>query len=243
MSESLDEREQPPAPRRPPPDPGWRDRLHGLIHRAGIDLTPPRIAIAIVAVVAAVAGAILLLHPSSPPPPDDSLPRTSSVPALSTDATDATAPTTVDQLVVQAAGAVVHPGVYKVPADARVNDLVQIAGGFAPDADPDQVTLAATLTDGERVYVPRVGESVMPPPGTSGSNAPGSGSASPRGPVDLNHASEADLEALPGIGPALAQAIIDYRSQHGPFRSVDGLSDVRGIGPTKLEQLRPLVKV
>jgi competence protein ComEA len=72
---------------------------------------------------------------------------------------------------------------------------------------------------------------------------PGFGSASPRGPVDLNHASESDLEALPGIGPALAQAIIDYRSQHGPFGSVDGLSDVRGIGPAKLEQLRPLVKV
>jgi competence protein ComEA len=85
---------------------------------------------------------------------------------------------------------------------------------------------------------------VAPPLGPSSSGpSSGTGPSATRGPVDLNHASEADLEALPGIGPALAQAIIDYRSQHGSFRSVDDLSNVRGIGPAKMEQLRPLVKV
>ena len=83
-----------------------------------------------------------------------------------------------------------------------------------------------------------MGEAAPPAVGSSAS-----GSNSPRGPVDLNRASAADLEALPGIGPALAQAIIDHREQNGPFRSVDGLADVRGIGPAKMEQLRPLVKV
>jgi competence protein ComEA len=99
------------------------------------------------------------------------------------------------------------------------------------------VELAAPLTDGERVYVPRVGEAPPPPTGST------AGTSSSRGPVDLNRASAADLESLPGIGPALAQAIIDHRSQDGPFRSVDDLADVRGIGPAKMDQLRPLVKV
>ena len=229
------------TPRRPTPDPGWRDRVESLVHRAGVDVSPARVAIAVVAVVAAVVGGLLVLRPSSSaPPPDETLPLASAAPESSAALAPAGSgsPTTVDHLVVQAAGAVLHPGVYEVPKDARVNDLVQTAGGFASDADPDQVELAATLSDGERVYVPRVGESPLPASASSGSASTGT-----NGPLDLNRASTTDLEALPGIGPALAQAIVDYRSQHGAFHSVEDLARVRGIGPAKMEQLRPLVKV
>jgi competence protein ComEA len=198
-----------------------------------VELSPARVALAVVAIAIAVVAALYFARPSSPRQPvEATLPRASS------SAGEAPPPTTASQLVVQAAGAVAKPGVYTVPGSARVNDLITAAGGLAPEADPDQVELAAPLSDGERVYVPRAGEA--PPPSQSGSS---SGTSSHRGPVDLNRASEADLESLPGIGPALAQAIIDHRSQHGPFRSVDDLADVRGIGPAKMDQLRPLVKV
>jgi competence protein ComEA len=220
----------PAEPRRPPPDPSWRERLEVLGQRIGVDVSPVRIALAVAAVAVAVGAALFVGRPSSSDPPVEStLPRASS-------SASAAPPTTAAQLVVQAAGAVAKPGVYTVAGTARVNDLIAAAGGLAAGADPDAVELAAPLTDGERVYVPRVGETTLPPPGASAT------SSTARGPVDLNRASAADLEGLPGIGPALAQAIIDYRQQHGPFQSVDDLADVRGIGPAKMEQLRPLVK-
>jgi competence protein ComEA len=236
----LSEETRSTEPRRPPPDPSWRERLADAAQRLGVDVSAGRIALAALAVVVAVVVALYVLRPwASSSAPDDALPRASE-PASRT--APAPTSTTLGQIVVQAAGAVSKPGVYTIASSARVNDLIAAAGGFGPDADPDQVELAATLSDGERVYVPKVGET---PPVASGSR---SGTASgdsnaPRTPIDLNHASVAELETLPGIGPALAQAIVDYRSAHGAFQSVDDLGDVRGIGPAKLEQLRPLVKV
>ena len=139
-------------------------------------------------------------------------------------------------VIVQAAGAVMQPGLYRLAPGSRVDDLVHAAGGLAPDADPDRVNLAALLTDGEKVYIPRVGEAVP-------ADAAGAAASSAAQPIDLNTASIAQLDTLPGIGPATAQAIIDYRSQHGRFRSVDDLLNVRGIGPAKLDELRSLVRV
>ena len=137
--------------------------------------------------------------------------------------------------MVHGAGAVVSSGGYRLPPGRRVIDAVQVAGGLAGDALPDAVNLAALLTDGERVYVPAVGESVpslvVGPPGTT----------VPAGPVNLNTATADDLDSLPGIGPATAAAIIAHRDQHGPFATVDDLADVRGIGPAKVEALRGLV--
>jgi competence protein ComEA len=146
-------------------------------------------------------------------------------------------------LVVHVVGAAVRPGVVQVPSGARVLDAVAAAGGLRLDADPARMNLAARLTDGQRVVVPVVGEPLPAAAGdTAGGAGPGSGGG-PAGPIDLNLATEAELDALPGVGPATAAAIVAHRSAHGPFRSVDALGEVRGIGPAKLEALRPLVTV
>jgi competence protein ComEA len=142
-------------------------------------------------------------------------------------------------LVVHAAGAVHAPGLYRLPSGARVDDLVSAAGGLVADADGDRINLAAPLADGERVYVPRVGETVPSAEGPDG----GSTASSSSGPVDINTATVEELDSLPGIGPSIAQAIIDERERNGPFRSVDDLERVRGIGPSKLDQIRDLVTV
>ena len=159
-------------------------------------------------------------------------------------------------LVVQAAGSVVHPGVYRLGAGARVADLVAAAGGPSPGADLDAVALAAKLADGQRVYVPALGEvpggsAVAASGGDSGgasgsSSGGGTGGATgptPDAPLDLNVATAAQLDQLPGVGPATAAAIIAYRDKHGPFQAVEGLLDVRGIGTAKLDAIRDLVRV
>jgi competence protein ComEA len=153
-----------------------------------------------------------------------------------------------------AAGAVARPGVHELAAGARVEDLIAAAGGLAADADGDRINLAAPVADGERVYVPRRGE-VDPPTVVPGGAAPAGPAPGPAGagdtptssgtsaPVDLNRADAVALDALPGIGPATADAIIRHRDEHGPFTSVDQLQDVAGIGPAKLARLRDLVRV
>jgi competence protein ComEA len=142
-------------------------------------------------------------------------------------------------LVVQAAGAVVRPGVYRLQEGARVIDLISAAGGPTSEADTQLVALAATLNDGVRVYVPKVGESPPPPVGGSA----GSAVATPAAPVDLNAATPEQLDALPGVGPATAAAIVAHRQEIGRYTTVEELLDVRGIGPAKLEAMRPLVTV
>ena len=139
-----------------------------------------------------------------------------------------------DTVVVHMAGAVRRPGLVRVPDGTRLAGAIETAGGLSADADPDAVNLAAVVADGERVYVPRRGEA---PPVVAG------GSSASTGPVNLNSATAEQLDTLPGVGPATAAAIVSYRTTHGPFGSVDDLGKVRGIGPSKLDQLRPLVRV
>jgi competence protein ComEA len=146
-------------------------------------------------------------------------------------------------IVVHVAGAVVAPGVYELPATSRLHQAITAAGGLAGDADRDALNLASLLRDGDRVFVPLVGQAtpaVVAP--TGGSNAGSSATAGPAGPVDLNRATAADLDGLPGVGPATAAAIIAYRDQQGPFATVDDLLKVRGIGPAKLDAMRSLVR-
>jgi competence protein ComEA len=159
---------------------------------------------------------------------------------------EATTTTEPPQIWVQVAGAVVLPGVYCLSADARVFEALAEAGGATADADKDAVAMAATLFDGCRVYVPKVGE--MPAgtvvgPTTFSAGVFGSPvvAETSRGSVSLNTATAEQLDTLPGIGPALAAQIVAYRESQGPFTSVEQLTDVPGIGSAKLEQLRPLV--
>lgn len=196
-------------------------------------------------VVVAVVVAVIALRGAPASPPPLVLPR--AVPTNSaTDGAPAGAGTrSTSGAYVHAAGAVVRPGVYRVRAGGRVSDLLDAAGGPAADADLDQVNLAAKVSDGERVYVPRRGESPVPPAGSStagGAGGPG-GSTAATGPVNLNTATLEQLDALPGVGPATAQAILDYRQAHGRFRTVDELLEVRGIGEAKLAALRGKVRV
>ncbi len=219
----------------PPPQPGalpWRDRIDLLTQSPQV--TPARIAGGAMLAVVLVLGAWFLLRTPSGPPPESFLP----VAGASGDPASATTSTTGAAFVIaDAAGAVAHPGVYKLPAGARVTDLIDAAGGASADADLDRLNLAALVADGERVYVPRVGEVVV---GEVSSSTPDAKSS---GPVNLNTATLDQLDTLPGVGPATAQAIIDERERRGGFRSVDDLLEVRGIGPAKLDAIRDLVTV
>jgi competence protein ComEA len=149
--------------------------------------------------------------------------------------------TTAGDVFVHAAGAVRSPGVYRMPLGSRVADLLDAAGGPARDVDLNRLNLAAPLVDGTRVYVPRVGEEVPPELAPSdGSSADGTS----RDPVvDINTATQDELEQLPGIGPTTARAILDERERRGRFRSVEELLEVRGIGPAKLDAIREFVRI
>jgi competence protein ComEA len=145
--------------------------------------------------------------------------------------------------VVDVVGKVRRPGVYRLGSGARVQDAVTAAGGMMPGVDPVSVNLARKLTDGEQLVIglPAVGQ-LAPGQPTVG-DAPPAGGAAGAGPLDLNSATVEQLDALPGVGPVLAQRIVDWRSQHGRFDSVADLSKVSGIGQAKLADLTPLVTV
>jgi len=141
------------------------------------------------------------------------------------------------QLLVDVSGAVRRPGVYELPAGSRINDALLKAGGATAKADLTLVNRAATLTDGQQVLV------IEKVSATSAAAAPGGSSAGGAAvaPIHLNNATLEQLDELPGVGPATAQRIVDYRTANGPFKSVDELDLVSGIGPAKLAELRDLV--
>ncbi|HET8602166.1 MAG TPA: helix-hairpin-helix domain-containing protein [Segeticoccus sp.] len=163
-------------------------------------------------------------------------------------------PSTASVLLVHVVGQVRHPGVVRLKPGARVQDAVEAAGGATAHADLSAVNLARPVADGEQVRIPKPGEQAGPPPGAAGgpaAGAPGAGGAAagvPGGagadvPVDLNSATQEQLESLPGVGPVLAQRILEWRTAHGRFSSVDELLEVSGIGDKTFADLRPKVTV
>lgn len=140
-------------------------------------------------------------------------------------------------VVVHAAGAVMRPGLFVLPAGSRVDDVIEAAGGVVVGADLDRVNLASPVSDGMRVFIPLAGEAV---PGVVAGDTAGQAQD---GPVDINTADAGLLESLPGVGPATALAILEHRERTGAFRAIDDLLEVRGIGEAKLEQLRAYVTV
>lgn len=151
-------------------------------------------------------------------------------------------------LLVHVVGAVSEPGLVTVPDGARVADALRAAGGATGKADLTAVNLARTVVDGEQLYVPEPGELV---PGTAahgpvtgqGGHGGAAGGAAADGTVDINAADAAALEELPGVGPSIAQAIVEWREANGPFASVDELEDVPGIGPATLDEIRESARV
>ncbi|MBS1847697.1 MAG: helix-hairpin-helix domain-containing protein [Actinobacteria bacterium] len=241
-----------PRPLPPPPTLAdlaavFRERL--LLRHPRFDATR---VVLVVACVAATSGMFWALHtrPSGGGRPANVAVVGSTVPPTSVVATTSSLPATI---VVDVAGAVVRPGPVEVPRGARVATVLDAVGGVTGEADLERVDRAATLGDGQRVYVPRRGQSEIPvvvgPAGSGTATAsgdPGAAATPPvasAGPININTADEAALDGLPGVGPATARAIVEHRRTKGPFRSVDQLLEVKGIGPAKLADLRPHVTV
>ena len=192
--------------------------------------------------VRAAGGAVGLANPASSVSPE-------ATAAQRTASASGGAPTTV---VVEVDGAVRRPGVYRLAADARVADAVEAAGGYGPRVDTtaaESLNLAARVADGQQIHVPARGERAAggasggATTGTAASGAPaGGGDTGPSGPVNVNTATSAELEALPGIGPATAAKIIAARATR-PFASIDELRTRKVVGQATLEKIRGLVTV
>jgi competence protein ComEA len=221
----------------------WRDQFAPLA--GALDVSVPRLIGGAAALgVAAVLGWRLLAPPS--PPADMQLPFADPA-VLAADAApagtapaDTTSPTPEGEVVVHVVGAVTQAGVEHLPPGSRVVDALEAAGGTAPDADLTHLNLAQFLDDGQQVYVARIGE--VPPTPAPDATSGATSAAGPAAKVNLNTASADELDELPGVGPATAEAIIAAREEHR-FGSVDDLLDVRGIGDAKLAELRDRVTV
>jgi competence protein ComEA len=206
----------------------------------GADVAPSRAAVAGLAALLAASLALALLLTWMHRPGESAVPPVHrSVPSTAVTSLPPTAPPAPD-LVVHVTGAVRHPGLVKLPAGSRVDAALSAAGGATHKADLASVNLARRLVDGEQIVVLRKGQGTAP---LGGPGPPADGSASPGQPVDLNTATLEQLDGLPGVGPVLAQRIIDWRAAHTRFSSVDELSEVSGIGEKTLADLRPLVHV
>ncbi|MGW2084398.1 helix-hairpin-helix domain-containing protein [Streptomyces sp. NPDC001880] len=237
----------------------WRERLVPALReripvwlqlRCGLE---PK-TLAALAVVLVAAGVLAAMHfwsarPHSvhAPDPVDETAHARTSPPASPDAVEAPEPSpgpppvtgTGGHVVVDVSGKVRRPGIRQLPSGARVADALRAAGGARDGVDLTGLNRARVLMDGEQIVVGA-------PPGPAAVGGPvgaasGGGGSAPAGPVGLNTATVEQLDTLPGVGPVLAQHIVDYRTQHGGFRSVDELREVNGIGDRRFADLRPLV--
>lgn len=141
-------------------------------------------------------------------------------------------------ILIHVSGEVVNPGIYSLPVNSRIKDVVESAGGLTEQADDSRINLVALISDGQKIQIP----AKPVPQNIQAENV----TIIPENfvyPIDLNTANQAELESLPGIGPKTAQAILSYRDEHGFFKTVDELVDVPNIGPATLQKIRDLVTV
>lgn len=221
---------------RPGRGPDWLSAVRADPGRAGA------VALAVVALLAVLVTVFTLVRHRPPPVVAADLP-----PVQLEQTPDSPAATAPQHLVVSVVGLVQQPGLVTLAPSARVSDAVSAAGGPISGADTLGLNLARHVTDGEQIVVGlaapagrtvELGSSVDAPP----ASGPADGTAA-AGPVDLNTATAEQLDALPGVGPVTAAAIVAWRTANGRFSTVDQLSEVDGIGPARLEKLRPLVRV
>ncbi|WP_319437418.1 ComEA family DNA-binding protein [Mycobacterium sp. RTGN5] len=221
---------------------GWLTAIRADPGRAG------GVALAVIAVVAVLITVITLMSDDPPPVVSAKLPPVEMV----SSASPRPSPDAHQPVVVSVVGLVTKPGLVTLTPGARVADAVSAAGGTIDGADTLGLNLARVLTDGEQIVVgigtpagqpSALGSSISggPPAASTPPAAPGKGA--PAEPVDLNTATVEQLDALPGVGPVTAAAIVAWRDTNGKFGSVDQLGDVDGIGPARLDKLRALVRV
>jgi competence protein ComEA len=179
------------------------------------------------ATLVALAG-IVLFHVMRPGPQPVLLLTPAPLPSPESTPTDAL-------LRVYVSGAVQTPDVVVLPAGSIVKDALLAAGGATADADLDRINLALAVAEGQHIYVPRKGEvdlPVQPPAQRAASDLK----------VNINTADATALESLPGIGPSLAQRILDYRQAHGPFARIEDIQEVSGIGPATFDKIEDLIR-
>ncbi len=245
-----------------PIDQDKRMAVYFSVRRA---VVTPRVAMAACIVIAVLAlGAIAaVVWPSSPQVEMPAV-RDAAVAGTTPETTETSAKTPggpgnetnaqaqAGPLIVSVVGLVVNPGVVEVPAGARVVEAIERAGGLLPEANPASVNLAAPLVDGQQIVVGTealpAGEIAGGSGGADGSGADSAdsgaaGASEPSGQININTATATQLEELPGIGPATATKIIDFREKNGPFASIDALEEVPGIGPAKVEALRDVATI
>jgi competence protein ComEA len=222
-----------------------------------------RLWVAAAAVVALILGYALPRHPNGTSMSSLTRPLTeATVPGqllageLAPSATPFASPAPPTEVAVYICGDVHHPGVYRFASNLRVADGIARAGGALPDADLEQLNLAQPLSDAMKIDVPKKGEHVIadaalgiaPGPTTpyghrraSRHSGRSSHKLQPGQTLDVNTASESELTSLPGVGPSLARRIVEYRTENGPFQSVDDLQNVSGIGASKFDRMAPFI--
>jgi competence protein ComEA len=192
---------------------GWLDKNRGIIFMI---------------LLAAAAGGIAFFYWGQPPPSPgevEIVPAPTATPALTP---------TLALVRVDVAGAVLHPDVYALPQGSIVKEAILAAGGFTADADPERINQAQELKDQQQLYVPRKGEANKPLPPTANT---------PPGLININTATQAELETLPGIGPAIAERIIAYRESHGGFTAIEEVAEVSGIGEATFADIKDKITV
>lgn len=226
------------------PRPALRRRLRAA--GEALEIAPSHIVALLVFASCACAGLVLLwwtARPLSAPARNAlaGLPSAPATPGVAPGVAPEVAPSVPpDQVVVHISGAVAEPGVRTLPGDARVDDAVEAAGGTTGAARTDRVNLARPLRDGEQIHIPDASEAAA---AAAGAPAGTPGAPAGAGPVNLNHATAAQLGELPGVGEVLAERIIAHRQSQGGFRSTRDLLDVSGIGEKTFAELEDLVSV